>query len=121
MVIRQGDIYWVNLPEPSGSEPGFLRPFVVVQNNLVNQSRIGTVVVCALTTNLKRAEAPGNVLLEDGEAGLPKRSLVNVTQLVTVDKRALGDYVGALSAHRIRQILDGIALVLEPREAETAS
>jgi mRNA interferase MazF len=90
----------------------------VVQNNLVNQSRIRTVVVCALTSNLKRAEAPGNVLLEDGESGLPKRSVVNVTQLLTVDKRHLGDYVGTLSAARVRQIVSGIALVLEPREVE---
>jgi mRNA interferase MazF len=117
MVIRQGDIHWVALPEPSGSEPGFLRPYVVVQNNLVNQSRIQTVIVCALTSNLKRAEAPGNVLLEDGEAGLPKLSVVNVTQIVTVDKRDLGEYIGALSPRRVRQVLDGIALVLEPREA----
>ncbi len=118
MVIRQGDIYWVGLPEPSGSEPGYVRPFVVVQNNVFNRSAIHTVVVCALTSNLRRAEAPGNVLLEDGEAGLPKRSVVNVTQLVTVDKRNLGDFIGALSPRRMRQILDGIAVVLEPREAD---
>lgn len=116
MVIRQGDIYWVTLDEPAGSEPGFVHPYVVVQNNLLNQSLIRTVVVCALTSNLRRAGVPGNVLLEDSEAGLPKRSVVNVTQLVTVDKRALGDYIGTLSVVRVRQVLDGIALVLEPRE-----
>jgi mRNA interferase MazF len=118
MVIRQGDIYWIALDEPSGSEPGFMHPYVVVQNNLINQSLIRTVVVCALTSNLKRANVPGNVMLEDGEAGLPKRSVVNVTQLFTVDKRHLGDFIGLLSPKRVLQVLDGIALVLEPREVE---
>jgi len=106
------------LDESSGSEPGFMHPYVVVQNNLLNQSLIRTVVVCALTSNLKRAGVPGNVLLEDGEAGLPKRSVVNVTQLVTVDERHLGDFIGALSPARTRQVLDGVMLVLEPREAD---
>jgi mRNA interferase MazF len=118
MVIRQGDVYWVTLDEPSGSEPGFVHPYVVVQNNLLNQSRIRTVVVCALTSNLKRADVPGNVLLEDGEAGLPKRSVVNVTQFFTVDKRHLGDFIGVLSPRRVQQIVDGIRLILEPREVE---
>ena len=92
-----------------------MHPGVVVQNDLFNQSRLRTVVLCLLTWNLKRAEAPGNVLLEESEAGLPQRSVVNVTQMVTVDKRHLGDYIGTLSAIRVRQVLDGIALVLEPR------
>jgi mRNA interferase MazF len=118
MVIRQGDIHWVALDDPGGSEPGYPHPCVVVQNDLFNQSLIRTVVVCLLTSSLKRAEAPGNVLLDDGEAGLPKRSVVNVTQLATVDRRDLGDYVGALSATRMRQIIDGIWLVLEPRETD---
>ncbi len=69
-MIRQGDIYWVDLEEPSGSEPGYRHPHVVLQNNVFNQSRIRTVIVCPLTTNLKRADAPGNVLLDEGEGGL---------------------------------------------------
>ncbi len=116
MVIRQGDVYWVDLGEPVGSEPAYRHPCVVVQNNLFNQSRIRTVVVCALTSNLKRAGAPGNVLLEKGEAHLPKQSVVNVSQIFTVDKRQLGEYIGTLSSRRVQQILEGIRLVLEPRE-----
>ncbi len=118
MVIRQGDLYWLDLPAPLGSEPGFLRPYVVIQNDLVNESRIRTVIMLALTSNLQRAEAPGNILLETGEAGLPKRSVINVTQIVTIDKQRLGDYIGTLSPRRVRQVLDGIALVLEPRTPE---
>ena len=86
MVINQGDVYWLYLREPSGSEPGYKHPHMVVQNNLFNRSQIGTVLVCALTSNLKRANAPGNVLLAQGEANLPKPSVANVSQLLTVDK-----------------------------------
>jgi mRNA interferase MazF len=79
MVIQQGDIYWIELEEPTGSEPGYSHPHVVVQNNVFNASRINTVIVCALTSNLRRAQAPGNVLLEKGEANLPKESVVLVS------------------------------------------
>jgi mRNA interferase MazF len=115
VVIQQGDIYWVDLGEPMGSEPGFRHPHVVVQNDVFNGSRIHTVVVCALTSNLQRAEAPGNVLLKPGEANLPKQSVVNVSQIFTVDKRQLEEKIGSLSTLRVREILDGIRLVLEPR------
>lgn len=118
MVINQGDIYWIDFEEPRGSEPGYRHPHVVVQNNLFNRSKIGTVVVCALTSNLKRATAPGNVLLEEREANLPKQSAVNVSQIFTVDKTQVGEYIGTLSPRRVRQILDGIKLVIEPREPE---
>ncbi len=118
MVINQGDIYWVELEEPTGSEPGFRHPHIVIQNNLFNRSRINTVVVCALSSNLKRAEAPGNVLLEDGEANLPKQSVVNVSQIFTVDKMQLEEYMGTVSKGRVRQILEGVRLLTEPREVE---
>lgn len=118
MVIRQGDVFWVDLGIPSGSEPGYRHPYVVVQNNLFNRSRINTAVVCALTSNLKRAAAPGNVLLEKGEAHLPRQSVVNVSQLFTVDKGDLAEKLGTLSPRRVQQILDGIRLVLEPREVQ---
>jgi mRNA interferase MazF len=118
MVIHQGDVFWVELAEPAGSEPGYRHPHVVVQNNLFNRSRINTVVVCALTSNLKRAAAPGNVLLEAGEANLPKQSVVNVSQLFTVDKRQLEEKIGALSPWRLEQILNGIKLLIEPRDVE---
>ena len=118
MVIRQGDIYWVELEVLSGSEPGYRHPHIVVQNDLLNQSRIRTVIVCQLTSNLKRAESPGNVLLAKKETNLSKDSVANVTQILTVDKTRLEDYVGTLSPRRVREILNGIRLVLEPRDVE---
>lgn len=118
MVINQGDIYWIEVEEPEGSEPGYKHPHVVVQNNLFNGSRIRTVVVCPLTSNLKRASAPGNVLLERSESKLPKKSVVNVSQIFTVDKTQLDEYVGTLPAKRIREVLKGIRLLLEPRDVE---
>ena len=116
MVISQGDVFWIDVGEPSRSEPGYRHPHVVIQNNVFNRSRINTVVVCVLTSNLRRAEAPGNVLLEKGEANLSKQSVVNVSQVFTVDKRDLDEKIGTLSRQRIRQILDGIHLIIEPRE-----
>ena len=118
MVINQGDIYWVELDEPIGSEPGYSHPHLVIQNNLFNRSRINTVVVCALTSNLKRAKAPGNVLLTDGEANLPKRSVVNISQIITVNKLQLDEYIGSISKKRIKEVLEGIELLMEPREIE---
>lgn len=117
-MIRQGDVYWIDLGAPSGSGPGHLHPHVVVQNDLFNRSRLSTVVVCTLTSNLKRSDSPGNVLLDEGEAGLPKRSVVNVTQLVTVDVSDLTEKIGTLSPIRVREILAGIDLLLEPRDVE---
>lgn len=117
-MIRRGDVYWIDLDEPGGSEPGYRHPHVVVQNNLFNHSRINTVLVCPLTSNLKRADSPGNVLLSKREANLPKPSVVNVSQIFTVDKSQLGDYIGTLTSERLRQVLDGIKLLLEPREPD---
>jgi mRNA interferase MazF len=116
MVINQGDLFWLDLGEPSGSGPGYLRPYVVIQNDLFNQSRIHTVVVCVITSNLRRADAPGNVLLDNGEGNLPKQSVVNVSQIYTVDKEELIEKIGTLSPARVREILDGVRLVIEPRE-----
>ncbi len=118
MVINQGDIFWVDLGDPLGSEPAYRHPHIVIQNNLFNRSRINTVVVCALTSNLKRAMAPGNVLLEAGEANLPRQSVVNVSQIFTVDKRQLDEYIGTVSRKRMKEILAGIRLVIEPRDVE---
>jgi mRNA interferase MazF len=116
MVINQGDVYWVEVDEPSGSEPGYTHPHVIVQNNLYNQSKIRTVIVCVLTSNLKFAEMPGNVLLEKDEANLPKASVVNASQVLTIDKSQLGEYIGTLSRKRVYEILDGVNLFLEPRD-----
>jgi len=118
MVIKQGDIFCIELDEPSGSEPGYRHPHVVIQNNVFNRSRINTVVVCALTSNLRRATAPGNVLLERGEGNLPKQSVVNISQIFTVDKTQLSEKIGTLSANRVREILNGIRLLMEPRDPE---
>ncbi len=121
MVIRQGDVFWVELGEPVGSAPGYRHPHVVIQNNVFNSSRIGTAVVLALTSNLSRAAAPGNVLLRKGEAGLPKPSVVNVSQIHTVDRSQLVQRIGALSPVRVREILDGLLAVVEPNEAPPMS
>ena len=113
-MIRQGDVYWFDFGKPSGSGPGFLRPCVVMQNDAFNESAINTVVVCALTTNLRRARIPGNVLLDEGEADLPERSVVMVSQLFTVDKEDLMDKIGTLSTEHVRQIFEGIYHLLTP-------
>ncbi len=116
MNILQGDIFRVDLGEPGGSEPGFRHPYVVLQNNVFNTSRLNTVVLCALTSNVGRAKAPGNVLLRKGEGDLPKDSVVNITQIVTVDKSDLVERIGSLPSARISQIIDGVKLLLGPRE-----
>lgn len=118
MVINQGDIFCINLGDPSGSGPGYRHPCVVIQNNVFNRSRLNTVVVCGLTSNLRRAKAPGNVFIKIGEANLPKQSVVNVTQIFTIDKTNLKDKIGKLSSEKVRRILHGIKLVMEPREIE---
>jgi len=114
-VIRQGDLFWIDLGEPSGSQPGYRHPHVVIQNDLFNASRINTVVVIALTSNLTLADAPGNVRLRKGEGGLPKESVVNVSQIFTVDRQDCSEKIGSLSQRRIREIIDGARLVIEPR------
>lgn len=116
MVIKQGDVFWVDLGEPSGSEPAYRHPHLVIQNNVFNRSRINSVVVCSLTPNLQRAESPGNVLLEEGEANLPKQSVVNITQIFTVDKGDLTEKIGSLSRSRMARVLEGIELLIKPRD-----
>ena len=118
MVIGQGDIFWIDFEAPKGSEPGYRHPHVVIQNNVFNKSRINTVVVCALTSNMKRALAPGNVALKKGEANLPKRSVVNISQIFTVNKSDLSEKIGTLSKDRILQVLQGIRLLTEPRDVD---
>ena len=118
MVIRQGDVFWVDVGPPRRSGPGYRYPYVVIQNNVFNQSRINSVVVCALTSKMSRAALPGNVALRKGEAKLPKASVVNVTQLFTVDRSDLREKVGTLSPGRVDEILAGVRLVLDPRDAD---
>ena len=116
MVINQGDVFWIKLKEPIGSEPGYRHPHVVIQNNLFNRSRINTVVVCVLTSNLKRSKAPGNVLLNKGEANLPKKSVINISQIFTVNKSLLSERIGSLSKSRFLQVLEGIKILTEPTD-----
>lgn len=111
MDIRQGDIYWVQLENPDGSEPRVPHPHVVIQVDRLDQGRITTVVVCGLTTNLRRVSVPGNVLLEAGEASVPKQSVVEVSKASTIGTAQLGAYIGTLSERRIDQILAGIRFV----------
>jgi mRNA interferase MazF len=118
MVIRQGDVFWIDMDDPAGAGPGYRRPFVVIQNNLFNESRIHTVVLCALTTNVQRSKSPGNVMLQAGEGGLSKESIVNVSQLFTVDKSYLVDFCGSLSSRRVKQIVEGVNLLIQPAEVD---
>jgi mRNA interferase MazF len=114
--IRQGDIFWVDFDEPKGSAPGYRHPCVVIQNNVFNGSKIASVVVCALTSNLKRVRAPGNVLIKKGEGNLTKDSVVNISQIATVDKIDLVKKIGSLSSSKITDIIEGVKLLIEPRE-----
>ena len=110
--IAQGDVWWAELGEPTGSGPGFRRPVVVVQGNSLNRSRLATVVCVPLTSNLAWADAPGNVLLRAKSTGLTKDSVANASSIVTLDRSVLTDYVGRLSAKPIVQILHGIDVIL---------
>jgi mRNA interferase MazF len=109
--IRQGEVYWIAAEALRPSVPGAPHPHVVIQTDLLNQSRIPTTVVCAISSNAKRAEGAGNVALEAGEANLPRRSVVVVSRVSTVEKADLGDFIGTLSQPRIEQILDGLGFV----------
>jgi mRNA interferase MazF len=112
VVISHGDVWWADLPEPTGSGPGFRRPIVVVQGDAFNRSTIATVVCVPLTSNLKWADAPGNVRLAPRLTGLPKESVANVSQIVTLDKSLLTERVGKLSPTKLQLILSGIDIVL---------
>jgi mRNA interferase MazF len=112
VTVAQGDVWWADPPEPSGSEPGFRRPVVVVQGDALNRSRIGTVVCVPLTSNLKWPTARGNILLPASVTGLPKESVANVSQLVTLDKSDLTERVGKLARSKLELVLSGIDVVL---------
>ena len=111
-MIGQGEVWWADFGEPLGSEPGFRRPVVVVQSDSFNRSRISTVVCVPLTSNLRWADAPGNVALESAITGLPKDSVANVSQPVTLDRSVLTDSVGKLPDAKLELILYGLDVVL---------
>jgi mRNA interferase MazF len=106
--INRGDVYWIGPDDSRGPAASYSHPHVVVQDDVFNHSRVTTVIVCALTSNLHRANEPGNVLLDAGEADLPQQSVVVVSQISSVDKTHLGERIGALSAARVEQILAGL-------------
>jgi mRNA interferase MazF len=112
VTITQGDVWWADLPEGRGSAPGFRRPVVVVQGDALNRSRIATVVCVAITSNLKWASAPGNLLLPSGATGLPRESVANVSQVMTLDKADLTERAGKLSRSKLELVLSGIDVVL---------
>jgi mRNA interferase MazF len=112
VVIAQGEIWWADLPQPSASEPGYRRPVVVAQSDAFNRSRIRTVVCVPLTSNLRWADAPGNVLLDEGATGLPRASVANVSQITTLDRDWLTDKAGELSERELQLVLSGIEVLL---------
>ena len=113
MVIQRGEVWWADLDEPQGSEPGFRRPVVVVQADAFNRSRIQTIVCIGLTSNLRLADAPGNVLVSKRDSGLPKDSVANVSQIVTIDRSALSERAGKLPDRQRERIDRGLRIVLE--------
>ncbi len=110
--MKRGEVWWASLPDPAGSGPGYRRPVLVVQANAFNESRINTVVVAVITSNLRLAEAPGNVRLPRRSSGLAKASVVNVSQLMTLDRRFLTERLRALPAAAVDRVDQGMRLVL---------
>jgi len=111
--VRQGDVYWIDFGPAAGSAPADRHPCVVVQSDLFNRSRIATTVICLITSNLARSSAPGNVSLRKGDANLPKASVVNVSQVLTVDKDDLVERIGRLPAGTVDAIRSGLQLLFE--------
>jgi mRNA interferase MazF len=112
VVIHQGDVHWLAFGVPDGSSPAGRRPALIVQHDRFNRSAISTTVVVAITSNLRLAAMPGNVRLARGDAGLPRASVVNVSQLRTVDRSRLGERAGAIPASKLRLVLQGLVLLL---------
>lgn len=111
-MISQGEVWWAELDEPPGSGPGYRRPVVIVQGDALNRSRVGTAVCVPLTSNLKWAEAPGNVALSLRSTGLPKESVANVSQIIALDRDLLVECVGKLTPAELQLVLSGIDTVL---------
>ena len=111
--IRQGQVYWLDFGPAVGSAPAQRHPCTVVQNDIFNRSAIATTVVCLITSNLSRSNAPGNVLLKKGEANLPKASVVNISQILTVEKEELVERIGQLSGSGVKAVRDGLHMLLE--------
>jgi len=112
MVIRKGSVYWIDFSPGKGSEPMGRRPGLVIQNNVLNDSKLNTVIVLAITSTMKYGELPGNVVLRKGEANLPQKCVVNVTQIKSVDKRSLKEKIGTLSDKRMAEVYKGMKIVM---------
>jgi len=113
MVMKRGDIYWVNFSPGKGSEPIGRRPGLVVQCNALNDSKLNTVVMLAVTSTLKFSELPGNVTLKKGEANMPKKCVINATQIKSVDKKSLIEKIGSLSHQKMEAVAEGLKLVMD--------
>ncbi len=111
-IVAQGEVWWADLADPTGAGPGFRRPLVVLQGNALNRSRLATVVSVPLTSNIRWADAPGNVLLRARSTGLPKDSVANVSQIIAVDRSSLTERTGRLSRNQLQAIFTGIDIVL---------
>lgn len=112
VTVSQGEVWWADLGEPRGSKPAFRRPVVVIQGDGLNHSRLATVVCVALTSNLKWAAAPGSVLLSESATGLPRESVANASQIVTLDKAELTERIGKLPRAKFDLVLSGVDVVL---------
>ena len=111
--MERGEVWWAQLPDPSASEPGFRRPVVIIQSDSFNRSRIRTIIAVVLTSNLRLAEAPGNLWIPASASGLPRDSVANVSQVITVDRGLLTEKVGRLQSKALRSIEEGLRLVLD--------
>ena len=112
MVIRHGSVYWIDFSPGKGSEPTGRRPGLVIQNNALNDSKLNTVVVLAITSTLKYGELPGNVSLKKGEANIPRACVINATQVKSVDKRSIKEKIGTLNSEKMIEVMEGMKLVL---------
>ena len=112
ILVKRGDVWWAFLPDPRGSEPGYTRPVLILQSNLFNESRIQTVLVAPLTSNLRLGDAPGNVRVRPSDTGLPKPSVINVSQLFTLSRQYLNEKAGALPTGVMNQVAEGLRLAL---------
>lgn len=112
-MVKRGQIWWAELPEPQASEPGYRRPVIVIQADEFNSSKLQTVVVVAITSNLRLADAPGNIRLKKTETGLTKDSVANVSQILTLDKKFLTEQVGQLNNQSMHMLDSGLLLVLD--------
>lgn len=113
MVIRRGAIYWIDFSPGKGSEPRGRRPGLVIQNNALNDSKLNTVIVIAITSTMRFGDLPGNVTLKKGEANMPKSCVINVTQIKSVDKGSLVETIGSLSNQKMEEVIDGMRLVMD--------